>query len=39
MASKKTEDPKVRLEAATAALVLLTVLAKLMEMVVQLFHH
>jgi len=39
MAKTKTKDPKVRLEAATAALVLLTVLTKLMEMVVQLFHH
>jgi hypothetical protein len=39
MAKKKTENLKVRLEAATAALVLLTVLAKLMETVVQVFHH
>ena len=39
MAKKKTEHLKVRLEAATAALVLLTVLAKLMEMVVQMVHH
>jgi len=39
MAKTKTKDLKVRLEAATAALVLLTVLTKLMEMVVQLFHH
>jgi hypothetical protein len=39
VAEKKTEDPEVRLKMATAALVLLEVLAKLVETVVQMAHH
>jgi len=39
MAKTKTKQLEVRLKVATAALVLLTVLAKLAEIVVQTVHH
>jgi hypothetical protein len=39
VATKKTEDPEVRLKVATAALGLLVVVAKLVETVVQFSHH
>jgi hypothetical protein len=38
MAKTKTKDLEVRLKVATAALVLLEVLARLLEMVVHMFH-
>ncbi len=38
MAKTRTKDLEVRLKVATAALVLLEVLARLLEMVVQMFH-
>jgi hypothetical protein len=38
MAKSKTKDLEVRLKVATAALVLLEVLARLLEMVVHMFH-
>ena len=39
MAKKKTQDLEVRLKVATAALVLLVVIAKLVETVIPMFHH
>jgi len=39
VAKRKTKDLEIRLKAATAALALLVVVAKLVEMVVLMAHH